>query len=470
MALFKSLRLFLVVLVICGGAVAQQSPPAPPQAPPSQPKQKAPDLGVEVRDVPEKSITPEQARELFGVVDQILKFDSQDTGLPIKREVKRQLTDRDQVQRFLEDRMKSDRDTKRLEQSAMVLEKFGLLPRGFDLQKFLIELLREQVAGYYDERTKTVYLLNWIEPAGQKPVLAHELTHALQDQSFPLKKWLEDPDTKDIQRLIDSDEQTTARQAVVEGQAMVTLMDFYLAPTGQSVLNSPQLVDAMRYGMSLDQGSPVFARAPLFMKEALTFPYNYGLNFERELLVKGGKSLAFTAVFRDPPNTTREIMEPQTYLRHEKLPPLAAPNFDKLLKDGYRRLDVGAIGQFDVYILMAQYGVKDALRTLPSSWRGGYYYAAQPKQGESGPLGLVFVTKWASPEAARQFSGIYSAYIPKRYKAAAMNSADTWKTEEGIVFLETRGNTLLVTESLDEITIAKVRAAVFGNGLFGPSH
>ena len=51
-------------------------------------------------------------------------------------------------------------------------------------------MLREQVAGYYDVKTKTVNLLNWLDAEQQKPVLAHELTHALQDQSFGIEKWM----------------------------------------------------------------------------------------------------------------------------------------------------------------------------------------------------------------------------------------------------------------------------------------
>ena len=72
----------------------------------------------------------------------------------------------------------------------LVLKKFGLLPRDFDLGKFLVVLLKEQVAGYYDPKTKTVNLLDWLGADQQKPVLAHELTHALQDQSFNLDKYM----------------------------------------------------------------------------------------------------------------------------------------------------------------------------------------------------------------------------------------------------------------------------------------
>ena len=151
--------------------------------------------------------------------------------------------------------MSEDEDAKRLRRSELVLKKFGLLPRDFDLGKFLVVLLKEQVAGYYDPKTKTVNLLDWLGAEQQKPVLAHELTHALQDQSFNLEKYMKPGDTdldkkKEITpQDIANDEIGTARQAVVEGQAMVVLVDYMLAPMGQSLKDSPQVVEALKQGM-----------------------------------------------------------------------------------------------------------------------------------------------------------------------------------------------------------------------------
>ncbi len=478
---FRRFILFLLLAAaFCTGLVAQETHPAPAQppqtppppqvqqpAPPPQPqpkpKQDVPGIGIEVEKAPEQTVTPEEAKELLGMVDTVLKFDSKDTALPIKHDVKRQLASRDQVQRYLEDHMKSDKDTQRLQRAAVVLQKFGLLPPDFDLKEFLVQLLREQVAGYYDPKTKTVYLLNWLGPQTQLPVMAHELTHALQDQNFGLEKWLKDPDTKDLQKEIDSDEQTSARHAVVEGQAMVSLLDYILAPSQQNVANAPALVEALRAGMSSTADSPVLSRAPMFIREALTFPYNYGLNFEREVLVKGGKEAAFAGVFRKPPRTTREVMEPRTYLSGEKLPPLRVPNYDKLLGHEYKRFDVGSIGQFDIAILLQQYAGKKADNGISTQWRGGYYYAANLKDDPK-QLVLVFVTKWGTPQAAQQFANIYGAFVPKRYKYAKADGAAParrWTTEDGPVVIEIRGDMLLVTESLTEEAAAKVRSAVF---------
>src|SRR5207237_10136288 len=87
--------------------------------------------------------------------------------------------------------MAEDKDVQRLRRTELVLKKFGLLPKDFDLQTFLVSLLEEQVAGCYDANTKTVNLLDWVLPDLQRPVLAHELTHALRDHSFGLVTWLQ---------------------------------------------------------------------------------------------------------------------------------------------------------------------------------------------------------------------------------------------------------------------------------------
>src|SRR5258708_13885911 len=109
------------------------------------------------------------------------------------------------------------------------MKKFGFLPRKFNLHDFLIKLLGEQVAGYYDEDSKVMNMLNWVELDIQKPVMAHELTHALQDQNFDLQKMtkrdaeIEKRAPHDPNSLIMVDEGSTARSAVMEGQAMIVL-------------------------------------------------------------------------------------------------------------------------------------------------------------------------------------------------------------------------------------------------------
>ena len=375
---------------------------------------------------PEKIVSPQEAKELFRSVDEILQFASQDTDLPIKHKVKRRLASRDEVQSYLEKSMKEDKDAKRLERSSEVLKKFGLLPRNFDLSSFLVAMLREQVAGYYDVKTKTVNLLNWLDIEQQKPVLAHELTHALQDQSFGIEKWMkeatettdrkinkkDDPSPADIE----NDEESSARQAVVEGQAMVVLLDYSLAPTGKNLLNSPQIVEALKQGMLVGTAdSPKFRDAPIFLKEELTFPYRYGLDFTAALLQAGGKHLAYAGAFKNPPKTTREIMEPQTYLAHEILPPIKLIDMEKDFK-GYEPFDIGAMGEFDVDILVEQYAGRDEATAIYPEWRGGYYFAGKRKSDKTAPMAVLYVSRWSSPAKAAEFAAVYAKSLAQRYQ------------------------------------------------------
>src|SRR5258708_34186668 len=101
-------------------------------------------------------ITSEETKELFQQVDEILRFASERTLLPIKHPVKKAMVDRAAVEKYMEDKYKDDVDRIRFERSELVLKKFGMLPRTFDLHTFLVKLLGEQVAGYYDEQTKTI--------------------------------------------------------------------------------------------------------------------------------------------------------------------------------------------------------------------------------------------------------------------------------------------------------------------------
>jgi hypothetical protein len=332
----------------------------------------------------EHKITPEEAKELFQSVDEILRFASQSTGLPIKKKVKRTIINREQVEKYVGDKFKNDADRIRFERSELVQKKFGLLPRDFDLHAFLIKLLIEQVAGFYDEKTKTMNLLDWNEPDMQRPVMAHELTHALQDQSYNLEKMskhdeeIEKKGLKDLDALVGNDEESTCRSAVLEGQAMIVLLDYVLAPSEGSVLKMPQVVDLMQASMDKSRDSPVFDSAPLLLREELAFPYRQGMKFIRDLLVAGGKELAYKGVLDRMPMTTREVMEPKEYLAGRRVPPLLLPDFGFLKKD-YEPFDAGAVGELDVNILLRVYADEEVTKRLTPEWRGGAYYAAGRK-------------------------------------------------------------------------------------------
>jgi len=448
---------------------AQSSPtPATQSVPPAQPST-TPSHRLEIEPVETvHQITAAEAKELFRSVDEILHFASKDTGLPIKKKVKRTIVSRPQVEKYIGDKFKDDADRIRFERSELVEKKFGLLPRTFDLHSFLIKLLTEQVAGYYDEKTRTMNLLDWNEPEMQRPVMAHELTHALQDQSFNLEKMskhdeeVEKHGLDDLDELVRNDEDSTCRSAVLEGQAMIVLLDYVLAPQGQSVQKMPQVVELMQASMDKSRGSPVFDSAPLLLQEELAFPYRQGMQFIKDLLVAGGKQLAYTGVLGRMPQTTREILEPQEYLAGHRVPPLLLPDLSFLKKD-YEPYDAGAVGQLDVSLLLRIYADATLDKRLSPEWRGGAYYAAArrgakpPDRNSSAHIGLFYLSKWATEAAAQEFAKAYADALPKRYTSLHRSPADgtapgrdAYTSSDGPIFIQQTGNSVVAVESFDE--------------------
>jgi hypothetical protein len=420
---------------------------------------------------PEKKISPQEAQDLFKSADEILQFASKQSGLPIKHAVKHKLTSRDEVQKFIEKRMKDDPDRKRMEESEFVMKKFGLLPNDFNLSKFMVSMLREQVAGYYDTKTKTMNLLDWLPPEVQKPVMAHELTHALQDQYVNLDKW-EDADKPEGKKLslpeqLALDEERVARQSVTEGQAMLVLIDYSLVPMGSTAAESPDAVKMMEDQMMDGTGSPVFASAPLYIKRAMMFAYREGTEFERQVLVSNGKQGAFQGTLDRPPQDTREVMQPRTYLAGEHVPLLTVPNYDKVLGHGWEQIDFGALGQFDVNVLMELYADADTAKDLTPDWRGGYYYAAHKKGTPAQDVAFIYVSEWSDEAAASDFARLFADSWKQRYQTLRTDAAQgkqdpnstRKQTEKGLVSVERTGTVVIAIESFPQEEAAHLRQA-----------
>lgn len=452
--LSRNFSAFFLALSLCASAQEAKAQPQQPAAP-----------------AVEKKITPAERDELFKSVDEILRWVSKNTGLPVRSEIKRQLSTRDEVQRYVEERMAEDEDQKRLERSELVLKKFGLLPRDFNLRPFMIALLKDQVAGFYDSRKKTVHLLDWIDTASQKPVMAHELTHALQDQSVDLDKWVKEarerakkaPDRETAETELD--EMISARAAMLEGQGMAVLVDYILEPQGRSLRDSPQVAEYLKVNMTTGRGSEVLESAPLLLRESLVFPYRDGLGFVQALLENGGLKRAYVGALQEPPRNTRDILDPQSYLEKQALPGMKIPALAKALGNDYQRYDVGSIGQFDIVLFGKQFSSNVDARELSAAWRGGFYYAALTAAGAkkasptTADMAVLYASQWSSPEMAQRFADLYAKSF--RIKYASTQTVDgKWTSEEGPLSVEVIGDRLIIMESFDAKTAARLRAAV----------
>ena len=156
-----------------------------------------------------------QNAALVSTTDAVLKETSEIRELSILRSVKSGAQSRSEIERMIIKNLDSDNTPAEMHATEVLLKAFGLAPAGFAYRSFLIKLLTEQVAGYYDPKAQQFYLADWIEVEGQKPVMAHELTHALQDQHFNLKRFEKWPKG-------DSDAELAAH-ALIEGDATLAM-------------------------------------------------------------------------------------------------------------------------------------------------------------------------------------------------------------------------------------------------------
>ncbi len=460
-----SLGLALVICLTAGEyAAAQSGTTAPKQAPPpTTPGQQSKTPKAE------EHITPQQAQQLFSLVDQLIKFSSEETGLPIKSDVKRKLTTREAVESYLAEKFNEDEDAKRMQRSEIVLKKFGLLDRDFDLKPFLLSLLKEQIEAYYDPKTKTVNMLDWVSVEEQKPVLAHELTHALQDQRVDLEKWSdqtpEDVSTNSADDTVHlaKDELDTAREAVTEGQATAVMMDNILKPMGHSLLKNPEVVDIIKQQMATTGDSPVLARAPLLLSESLMFPYREGLSFEQDVWMDQGQHAAFAGTLDRPPTSSWEIINPREYEKGHLPTVLLLPDIHPLVDKEYKPYDIGQVGQLDVHILTGIFGGDAAARDLTSAWDGGIYWAGQRRdasaadQASTKSIGLFYLSAWKNSAAAEQFAMLYEAELGRKYSGVTEISSapggssgeQVYSTDEGPVVITRHGPMVFVSESFN---------------------
>jgi hypothetical protein len=461
-AIFAAI-LTAALFLLAASASAQQSGKPPAQAP----SQAAP--------ADKTHITPEQAKKLFALVDELIKFSSEESGLPIKSTVKRQLTTRNAVESYIREKFDEDEGAKRLQKNEIVLKKFGFLERDFALKPFLLALLKEQVEAYYDAKTKTVNLLDWVDMDEQKPVLAHELTHALQDQHVDLEKFNDQtPDSVSTNSSDDTDhlakdELDEARDAVVEGQATAVMMDYILKPMGKSLVKDPEVMDLVKSQMASTESSPVLARAPILLSESLLFPYREGLSFEQDVWMDQGRAAAFAGALDHPPTSSWEIINPREF-EHHGIPAIPLlPNIHPLVDAAYNPYDIGQVGQLDLHILAEIYGGDAAARDLTPAWNGGIYWAGQRKsatsaaeQASTNSLALFYLAVWKNNASAKAFSELYEKELGRKYsglkpdlEAEKNPNADlpsgsqeqVFTTNEGPVVITTRGKLVFVAES-----------------------
>jgi hypothetical protein len=379
------------------------------------------------------------AQELFTQIGAIKEGLSAITGLAFTRDVPYALITKDQLRKYLEERLRDTMKPDDVRAEELTLKMLGLVPKDFDLRRNTLELLTEQAAAFYDYNQKRLFVLKGAgEGEEERVALIHEMAHALADQHFHLAKFIHEG--------MKSDDDATARQAVMEGQA-TWLMMAYLAREAHSAAEVPAaMIEMMKKSVesSAVQQYPVFSQAPLYIRESLVFPYAEGLAFQDAVFRKLGKD-AFAEVFVRPPASSGQILHPKRYLEHAGLAipkPPAAPGARE-----FRKLADGTLGEFDLRVLLEQYTSADEGVAAAEHLVAGSYELLEHKR-EKFPV-LEMASAWDSPESARTFFELYRKVMRGKWKKLEITS----ETPERV---EGRGDSGYFRVWVDGVTVNQI--------------
>lgn len=405
---------------------------------------------------------PAKPAELEAMGKKILREMANYRQLEVKQPVKMEVATREQIVSYVDSRIREEMKDEELAGQEAALKRLGLIPEKLDMRKFLLDLYGEQVAGYYDPFKQKFFIASWMDPASQAPIMAHELTHALQDQHFNLKPFLTPiPENSDA---------TSARQAVVEGDAVISMFAYLQ----QSSTASVEGIGERLRGSMASPIYPVFAGAPPYFQEALFFPYADGADFVSK--IKGtGSFKPVTAIYKDLPRSSEQILHPEKYAtRRDDPTPVPLP----LKLDGWTQVHNDVLGELVIRVMMEGFLDRDRAQTIAEGWDGDRYRAFQKKKGSAeAPQGsargtmIVLRSVWDTQEDAKEFFEGYLAVVPEKYDGAsrARSKADgdafaSFTTvEDGLIQIERKGTEVLVVDGApDEETASAVRKRVWG--------
>ncbi len=345
---------------------------------------------------------PEPKASVFAEIEKMSADLEEITGLHFSKKVPAAIINKDQLRRFLDQRIDVAIKPADLRAEELTLKMLGLLPQDYDLRAGTVEMLTEQAAAFYDYKKKKLFILAGDTGGGQQIALVHELAHALADQNFHLDKYIQDNGL--------NDDSATARMAVMEGQA-TWLMTAYMQKKMGGKPEVPEAVlDLMRRTVELGATQyDVFSKAPLYIRESLLFPYTAGISFQDAVFRKFGQD-AFREVFIRAPASSQQILHPEKYLAKQEPVLPAAPHPDKQ----YRKLAEGTLGEFDFRVLLEPTAGKEQAAELAAHLNGSRYLLAEHKT-ERYPV-LTVISTWDTPDQARTFFDLYRQVIQKKSK------------------------------------------------------
>jgi len=399
--------------------------------------------------------------EFLKAADEVLSQMSEILHLPPQGELKKSIRTREEIRQYvLKDFDKEKEKDERLADE-LLGKKLGLIPENLDWEPFLLDLLTEQIAGLYDPKTREFYIADWIKPEDQREVMAHELTHALQDEHFSIEKWADAAKP--------NDDAEFARHAVLEGSAFAAMLDWQFRDRGLSVREIPNLEGILNQDvMTGGQKDTKFDSAPQFIRDVLLFPYLSGAVFSQRLLQEYNGWTGFNKVFDHPPASTQQILHPDLYLRGlapvtVEIPALPAGEGPK-----WKKLEETVGGEFLLLEWLKEFSSDARAKELAASWAGDRYaiYAeAKPAPGVKLPRSLVVwrISTAGEAQAALLFGGMSQAldlrYSPHAKYFRRPNYLEM-QTPQGGVFLRCLARDCLVVDGADRAVYDQLTSAM----------
>jgi hypothetical protein len=329
------------------------------------------------------------------------------TGLKFKRPPVVETRTKEQVRTFLTQRLSDELTADEITGQEIFYRRLGLLPDTLDLRKFLVELLTEQVVGFYDPKTQVLYIVDGAPKDQVGLVISHELVHALQDQYMNLDS---------IQSARGNNDRSLAAQAVIEGQAMLVPIQAALGPGVGLPGGWDRVRDLIRQNQSQ---MPIFSSAPFMLKELLIFPYLSGAEFMRRFQAARPGQTPYGA---NMPISTEQILHDSAYFgAHKEMPidPIfPAPSAGRVLYSDN-------MGEFETRLFLFQFlqDQNEAIRTA-AGWQGDRYAVIRTPRGD----GIVWLTLWDSPVRAAQFGSNVERIVGKRFNPPAARESSAGKT------------------------------------------
>ncbi len=331
-------------------------------------------------------------------------------GLTFKTDPKIEPRSRDDVRAFLEKRFREDLPDEEIAGSAAAYRRLGLIPDTLDLRAFMLDLLTEQVVGYYDPETKVLYVVEEAPPDQASMIIAHELVHALQDQYMSLDS---------LQVLRGDNDRQIAAHAVVEGQA--TLVQIQSTLKGLDIATAfPGGWDRVREMIRENSSQmPIFATAPRIIQETLIFPYLSGFEFMRTFQqLRPGE-----VPYGDLPRSTEHILHSRAYFSERDVPTRVTLPPPRIGRARYQN----NLGEFETRIFLYEH-VKEQSSAVrgAAGWDGDRYMVVETPRGEA----LVWVTVWDTPVEAAEFTEVLDRAIGRRFDGEHMREVASGKRYE----------------------------------------